>query len=71
MVGRNVNPGQGLLDNKAYMGVVFTLVVLIGVAMWQFFSLVSSEAPGNRYTVSAPDSPGGMDQKPMPAGKPK
>ena len=53
------------------MAVVFTLVVLIGVAMWQFLSLVNSDAPGNRYTVGAPDTPGGMSQKPMPAAKPK
>ncbi|HSI02253.1 MAG TPA: hypothetical protein VLA02_16760 [Reyranella sp.] len=59
------------MDDKAYMAVVFTLVVLIGVAMWQFLSLVNSDAPGNRYTVGAPDTPGGMSQKPMPAAKPK
>jgi hypothetical protein len=59
------------LDDKAYMAVVFTLVVLIGVAMWQFLSLVGGEAPGNRYLVSAPDGPGGMSQKPMTAAKPK
>ena len=59
------------MDNKAYMAVVFTLVMLIGVAMWQFFSLVSSDAPGNRYIVGAPEAPGGMNQKPMPAAKPK
>jgi hypothetical protein len=57
------------LDNKAYMAVVFTLVVLIGVAMWQFFSLVRSDAVGSRYTVGVPDP--GMGQKPMPAAKPK
>jgi len=59
------------VDNKAYVGVVFTLIILIGVAMWQFFSLVGSDAPGNRYIVGAPDNPGGMSQKPMPAAKPK
>jgi hypothetical protein len=59
------------LDNKAYVAVVFMLVVLIGVAMWQFFSLVRNDAVGNRYTVGAPDKAGGMDQKPMPAAKPK
>ena len=59
------------MDNKAYVAVVFTLVMLIGVAMWQFFSLVSSETPGNRYTVGAPDNAGGMTQKPMSAAKPK
>ena len=59
------------MDNKAYVAVVFALVVLIGVAMWQFFSLVSSEAPGNRYTVGTPDNAGGLNQKPMPAAKPK
>ena len=53
------------------MGVVFTLILLIGVAMWQFFSLVSSDAAGNRYVVGAPDNPAGMSQKPMPAAKPK
>lgn len=58
------------MDNKAYMAVVLTLVVLIGVAMWQFFSLVRSDTIGNRYTVGAPD-PGGMGQKPTPAAKPR
>ena len=59
------------MDNKAYMAVVFTLVVLIGVAVWQFYSLVRTDTVGNRYVVGGPDNPGGMNQRPMPAAKPK
>jgi hypothetical protein len=59
------------LDNKAYTAVVLTLVVLIGVALWQFYSLVRSDSLNSRYTVGAPDSPGGMNQRPTPAAKPK
>lgn len=58
------------MDNKAYTAVAFTLVILIGVAVWQFFSLVRSDAVGSRYTVGVPDA-GGMGQKPTPAAKPK
>lgn len=59
------------MDNKAYTAVVLTLVVLIGVALWQFFSLMRSDALNNRYTVGAPEKPGAMDQRPTPAAKPK
>ena len=59
------------MDNKAYTAVVLTLIVLIGVALWQFYSLVRGDYLNNRYTVGAPDSPGSMDQRSVPAAKPK
>jgi hypothetical protein len=54
----------GLLDNKAYVAAVFALVVLIGVAMWQFFSLVRGDAVGSRYTVGVQEPSMGQTQVP-------
>jgi hypothetical protein len=56
------------VKNNFSVAVTLTLIALIAVAGWQFYSLVWGEVMRGRYTVNAPDAgSGGMNQKPTPA----
>jgi hypothetical protein len=57
------------VKNRFSVAVAITLVALIAVAGWQFYSLVWGEVLRGRYTVGVPDagSQGGMNQRPTPA----
>lgn len=57
------------MKNNFSVAVALTLVALIAVAGWQFYSLVWGEVLRGRYTVGVPDTggQGGMDQRPTPA----
>lgn len=55
------------MKNQSFYAVVLTLLVLITVAMWQFFSLARSQGLSAPYTADR-DNLGG---KPTMAVKPK
>jgi hypothetical protein len=56
------------VKNQSFYAVVLTLLVLITVAMWQFFSLARGEGVSAPYWAGGQDSMGG---KPTMAVKPK
>jgi hypothetical protein len=47
------------VKNQSFYAIVLTLLVLITVAMWQFFSLARSEGLMEPYSAGRPDSVGG------------
>ena len=47
------------MKNQSFYAVVLTLLVLITVAMWQFFSLARSEGVTAPYWADGQDSLGG------------
>jgi len=67
---RKLTPSSEQADvkNQSFYAVVVTLLVLITVAMWQFFSLARSEGLMSPYSASGQDSFGG---KKTMAVKPK
>jgi len=56
------------VKNQSFYTVVLTLLVLITVAVWQFFSLSRSEGLTSPYSAGRQD---GMSGKPTLAVKPK
>lgn len=54
------------MNQRFSLAVALTLVALIAVAGWQFYTLVRDEVFRGRYTVGVPDSDG-MNQRPTPA----
>ena len=55
------------MKNHSFYAVVLTLLVLITVAVWQFFSLTRSEGPRDPYAASGPDDR--SFKKSVPASK--
>lgn len=57
------------MKNQSFYAIVVTLLVLITVAVWQFFSLASSERMREPYAASDPENR--SFNRPTPAATPK
>jgi len=44
------------MTNNSFAAAVFSLLILVGVAGWQFYSLAWGDALSGRYAAKAPDS---------------
>src|SRR5690242_13911339 len=47
-------PPETVVENKSFILIVLTLIVLIVVALWQFYSLAWGDGPSQSYHVRSP-----------------
>jgi hypothetical protein len=52
--GTHRYPRENVVENKSFILIVLTLVVLIMVALWQFYSLAWGDSLSLSYRVRSP-----------------